>query len=79
MEITKIDVIHNNIQIISAQVQKLADELTHAYELDPDFTLIEMAKIHSSLLNISSKIYILHPELIPKHLQDCNWNEYIPK
>lgn len=79
MQKKEMDELHNNIYNIGLDVQKLADDLTHVQELDPDFTLIEIAKIHASLLNISSKIYVLRPDLAPKHLQDCNWHTYIPQ
>lgn len=79
MKKNELDKLHNNICKIGNDVQKLADSLTHKYELDPDFTLIEIAKIHASLLNISSKIYVLRPDLVPEHLRDCNWNEYVPQ
>ncbi|WP_174494140.1 hypothetical protein [Acinetobacter sp. Marseille-Q1623] len=71
--------LYKSIQEIGSEVQELANKLTFIEELDPDFTLIEIAKMHSSLLNISSKIYILRPDLVPEHLKDCEWTDYIPQ
>lgn len=79
MEKDEIDRLHNNICKIGHEVQKLADDLTHQDVLDPDFTLIEIAKIHAALLNISAKIYVLRPDLVPEHLRECHWSDYTPQ
>lgn len=71
--------LHNRIKKIESEVQQLADELTFAYELDPDFTLIEIAKMYTCTLNIRSKIYMLRPDLVPEHLKDADWHKYIPQ
>ena len=71
--------LHYQVLDIGRVVQQLADNLTHADALDPDFTLVEVAKIHSCLLNISSKIYIHRPDLVPQHLHECDWRKYIPQ
>jgi len=79
MKKTNFDTIHRCILDIEARVQNLADALTHEDELDPDFTLVEIAKIYSSLLNISAKVYVKRPDLVPEHLRDCNWEKYTPQ
>ena len=79
MSKTDIDSLHDQILQIKHSLQDLADDLTPAEELNPDFTLIEIAKIYTCLLNISSKIYQLRPDLVPEHLKDCTWHDYIPK
>ena len=79
MKDTNLDIIHKRIQNIESQVQDLADLLTHEYDLNPDFTLVEIAKIYSCLLNISAKIYVQRPDLVPSHLKDTKWDEYEPK
>lgn len=76
---TDFETINRIVQDIEARVQNLADSLTHEDELEPDFTLVEIAKIYSCLLNISAKIYVKRPDLVPEHLRDCNWDEYIPR
>ena len=76
---TNIDDIHQQILIIKNQLNELAHDLTNAHDLDPDFTLIEIAKTLSCLLNISSRIYRLRPDLVPEHLKACDWHQYKPQ
>lgn len=75
----ELEILNNVILEIGNEVQDLSNKLAFAEELDPNFTLLEIAKIHSCLLNISSKIYILKPDLAPEHLKECDWSNYEPQ
>lgn len=74
-----LDSIYNTLKRIDTELLELADQLTYAHELNPDFTLIEVAKILSCLMNIKARIYVLRPDLVPDHLKEKNWSNYIPQ